>query len=95
MDHCFEGCSSLSTAPVIPNNVTDMRACFNGCTSLTGTVIINASITDSDKWDNAFYNVSGVTVQVPDYCTKQAIMSASGNSGITTIVVADGSTSCP
>ena len=100
---CFEGCSSLTTAPTIPAGVTNMQYCFDGCTNLTGTVIINASLTGNDElgsslWAHAFENVTGVTVQVPDACTKAAIESASGNSGVT-VVVAGGcdcaSGSCP
>ena len=31
----FEGCTSLTTAPSIPNSVTDLTRCFANCTSLT------------------------------------------------------------
>ena len=95
MNRCFQNCTSLTTAPEIPADVTDMHSYFIGCTSLSGTVTINASITDASKWENAFKNVSGVTVQVPDACTKAAIESASGNSGVTVVIAPGGSTTCP
>ena len=72
-----------------------MFGCFGGCTSLSGTVTINASITDASKWEYAFDGVTGVTVQVPNACTKAAIESASGNSGVTVVIAPGGSTTCP
>ena len=40
----FFGCSSLTTAPVIPESVTNLSGTFSGCTALTGTIIINATL---------------------------------------------------
>ena len=45
MSWCFEGCTSLTQAPVIPNSVTIMAACFYGCTSLTQAPVIPNSVT--------------------------------------------------
>jgi hypothetical protein len=72
-----------------------MTSCFEGCTALSGTTIIfpSTSPTDPSKWTDAFKDVTGVTVQVPDCDVKAAIESASGNSGVT-VVVAGGLT-CP
>lgn len=35
VSNCFEGCTSLTTAPAIPDGVLDMDYCFAGCASLT------------------------------------------------------------
>lgn len=44
---CFEDCTSLTTAPIIPNSVTDMTRCFYNCTSLVDDVYIQANVTDT------------------------------------------------
>ena len=41
----FCDCTSLTQAPVIPNNVTNMGGCFRGCTSLTQAPVIPNSVT--------------------------------------------------
>ena len=92
MAHGFKYCENLVVPPAIPDGVTDMSYCFDGCTSLT-SVTVNASITSSFKWDYAFFGVTGVTVQVPDCDTKDAIEIRPENGGAT-VVVADGR-SCP
>lgn len=85
------------TAITIPDGVTNMFKCFNNCTALQDVDIIvkGTSVTD---WTKAFQGIDSatqhVTVQVPNYCVKQAIESAAGN-GSVNIVVSDGSTSCP
>ena len=43
---CFYGCTSLTTAPTIPNNITDMSYCFFWCTSLTTAPTIPNNVTD-------------------------------------------------
>ena len=45
MDSTFYNCTSLTTAPTIPNSVTSMNYTFMGCTSLTGTIEINTNPT--------------------------------------------------
>ena len=40
---CFYGCTSLTTAPVIPDSVTNMGRCFSRCIALTGKIVINAN----------------------------------------------------
>ena len=42
----FEGCKNLTTAPEIPNGVTNMGRTFYGCTSLTTAPVIPNSVTD-------------------------------------------------
>ena len=46
MSFTFFECSSLTTAPTIPNSVTYMNFTFYGCTSLTGTIEVNANPTN-------------------------------------------------
>ena len=45
MYHTFFNCTSLTTAPVIPNSVTDMYGTFFNCTSLTTAPAIPDSVT--------------------------------------------------
>ena len=42
----FEYCTSLTTAPTIPNSVTNMKGTFLGCTSLTTAPIIPNGVTN-------------------------------------------------
>lgn len=42
----FQNCTSLTTAPAIPDSVTDMQSTFNGCHSLTAAPVIPASVTN-------------------------------------------------
>lgn len=93
MSYGFYACTNLVVPPVIPAGVTNMSYCFDGCTNLTGTVTVNASITNSNKWKAAFNGVTGVTVQVPDCGTKDAIEIRPENGGATVVVA--GSLSCP
>ena len=46
ISYTFYGCSSLTTAPAIPNSVTDMTATFYDCTSLTTAPVIPSSVTN-------------------------------------------------
>ena len=48
MSCTFYNCTSLTTAPTIPNSVTNMSYTFSGCTSLTGTIEVNANPTSYD-----------------------------------------------
>ena len=62
LNQCFENCTSLTTAPTIPNGVTNMESCFFGCESLTTAPTIPNSVTNMD---NCFA-----------YCTALAIAPA-------------------
>ena len=42
----FEGCSSLTAAPRIPNTVINMYGAFGGCSSLTTAPVIPSGVTD-------------------------------------------------
>lgn len=44
MTDCFQGCSSLTTAPEIPSSVDSMAGCFGNCTSLTTAPVISSSV---------------------------------------------------
>ena len=44
MTETFIGCTSLTTAPTIPNSVTGMGRTFSGCTSLTTAPAIPSSV---------------------------------------------------
>ena len=55
MSYTFENCTSLTTAPVIPNNVTNMSYTFMSCTSLTTAPVIPSSVT------NMSYTFNGCT----------------------------------
>lgn len=44
MINCFQGCSSLTTAPEIPSSIASMTRCFDNCTSLTTAPVISSSV---------------------------------------------------
>lgn len=46
MHRTFEGCTSLTKAPVIPDNVTNISYTFEGCTSLEKAPIIPKGVKD-------------------------------------------------
>ena len=46
LTYCFSGCESLTTAPAIPNGVTNMFGCFRGCINLTTAPTIPNTVTD-------------------------------------------------
>ena len=58
MDSTFRGCTSLTTAPTIPNSVTNMSRTFNGCSSLTTVPNMPNSLTDMSY---TFYDCSKLT----------------------------------
>ena len=35
MKECFEGCRNLTTAPAVPDGITEMNSCFSNCENLT------------------------------------------------------------
>lgn len=45
LSYCFQQCTSLTTAPAIPNGVTNMSYCFDGCTSLIAAPTIPSGVT--------------------------------------------------
>ena len=49
LSYCFFNCTSLTTAPTIPNSVTNMSGCFDGCTSLIAAPTIPSGVTDMSK----------------------------------------------
>ena len=46
LTYCFSGCESLTTAPAIPNGVTNMFGCFRGCINLTTAPTIPSGVTN-------------------------------------------------
>lgn len=52
------GCISLTTAPEIPSNVTNMFGTFNGCTSLTAPPTIPSGVTNMN---NTFIGCTALT----------------------------------
>lgn len=54
----FSGCTSLTTAPVIPSSVTDMYSTFSGCASLTTASTIPSKVI---KMDNIFFGCTALT----------------------------------
>ena len=46
LTYCFSGCESLTTAPAIPNGVTNMFGCFRGCINLTTAPTIPNTVTN-------------------------------------------------
>ncbi len=64
----FYGCSSLTTAPTIPDGVTDLNSTFYGCSSLTTAPTIPDGVTDLNR---TFYGCSSLTTAptIPDGVT--------------------------
>jgi len=54
----FSNCSSMTTAPEIPNNATSMIGTFSGCYSLTTVPTIPSMVTDMTE---AFYYCDSLT----------------------------------
>ena len=65
----FYGCTSLTTAPEIPNSVTDMGSTFQGCTSLTMAPEIPNSVT---YMDHTFARCANLTTapEIPNGVTN-------------------------
>ena len=61
MRSCFEGCTSLTAAPAIPDSVTDMDYCFKGCESLAAAPAIPDGVTDMSS---CFYGCSSLTGEI-------------------------------
>ena len=60
--YTFYGCSSLTTAPVIPEGVTNLTNTFFGCSSLTTAPVIPEGVT---SLYSTFYGCSSLT-KAPD-----------------------------
>ena len=63
------GCTGLTTAPEIPNSVTEMGSTFAGCTGLTTAPEIPNSVT---RMDSTFSGCTGLTTapEIPNSVTK-------------------------
>lgn len=80
MEYAFYNCSSLTTAPVIPDSVTSMYCTFYGCSSLTTAPEIPASVTDmyrtfsgcSALTGDLVINASLPSVAACDFCLEDA-----------------------
>ena len=72
MRRTFYGCTSLTTAPTIPNSVTDMEGTFEKCTSLTTAPTIPNSVTDMER---TFEKCTSLTVApiIPENVTNMSI----------------------
>lgn len=68
---CFYDCTSLTTAPTIPNSVTGLSSCFHGCTSLTTAPAIPNSVTGMRS---CFYGCTSLTTAptIPNSVTDMA-----------------------
>ena len=73
MSRCFQFCTSLVQAPVIPESVTNMSSCFRDCTGLTQVPVIPESVTDMRS---CFYNCRGLTSAVLKCAYKGVTFSA-------------------
>ena len=71
-ESCFENCTFLTQAPVIPSSVTDMKNCFFGCTSLTQAPVIPNSVTNLYS---CFQNCTSLTQApvIPSSVTDMAL----------------------
>ena len=73
MNNCFDGCSSLTTPPVIPDSVKHMNYCFRGCSTLTTVPVIPNGVLNMQC---CFEDCNSITtppiipntVVVMDYC---------------------------
>ena len=81
----FMDCTSLTTAPRIPNSVTNIGSAFANCTSLTTAPTIPSSVTSIG--DHAFLECTSLTsVTIPSSITslgEGAFMYCSGLTNIT------------
>ena len=66
MSFTFNGCTSLTTAPVIPAGVKNMERTFDGCTGLTAAPEIPASVTNMS---NTFNGCTGLTGEIELPCS--------------------------
>lgn len=71
LSYCFQQCTSLTTAPAIPNGVTNMSYCFDGCTSLATAPAIPSGVTYMGR---CFLGCSSLTTAptIPSTVTNMA-----------------------
>ena len=70
MQSCFQGCSSLTTAPNIPDGVTSMQSCFNGCKELITAPNIPSSVININAIFQKCSKLESVTIplaNIPTY----------------------------
>ena len=69
MYQTFWNCTSLTTAPTIPNSVTNMESTFANCTSLTTAPTIPNSV---ENMEDTFYGCTSLTTapKIPDSVTN-------------------------
>ena len=88
MSYTFEGCTSLTTAPTIPNSVTNMNGTFSYCTSLTTAPTIPNGVTDMEETFSGCTSLTG-TIEINanptryDKCLKDTQITAV--TGLTTL----------
>ena len=58
ISNLYNGCTELTTAPKIPNSVTNMYAAFEGCTKLSSLPVIGENV---ESLQRAFYGCTNVT----------------------------------
>ena len=71
LSYCFQQCTSLTTAPAIPNGATNMSYCFDGCTSLIAAPTIPSGVTYMGR---CFLGCSSLTTAttIPSTVTNMA-----------------------
>lgn len=91
MESTFYGCTSLVTAPVIPDSVTSMSNTFYGCTSLVNAPEIPSLVTNMSY---TFYNCTNLTGIVRVNSSKVSYVNYifAGTSKSITVQVPSGST---
>ena len=91
LDHCFYGCSSLSSASsmTIPSTVTNFAYAFSDCTALTAPPSLPTSITNMDNAFARCTSLSGFTQTIPSSVTNVYGMFASATNLTGNITVAN------
>lgn len=69
MVHTFNGCTSLTVAPTIPNSITNINFTFKGCTALTTAPTIPNSVINMDS---TFYGCTALAAapEIPNSVTS-------------------------
>ena len=90
-DHCFSGCSGL-TSITIPSSVTSLgKSCFQGCSGLT-SITIPSSVTSLSE--SCFQGCSGLTsITIPSSVTSLSYGCFWNCSGLTSITIPSSVTS--
>ena len=63
MHSCFDGCTSLTTAPAVPESVTTLGFCFAGCTELKNAPVVPASVNTMFNCFNGCSKLPSVTLK--------------------------------